>query len=438
MILFSIGTRIRLLVICLTALVTLLFAGIGWIILLDAEDALHDAYFVAAAKGVAEGGSPGLLPVGVSAHPDADFLRSKMNLRDIPTEPGTYEIFANDDLTQSLLVRGLSDRLRLWFILGYEREYRLWIGSGVAAGSPRFVLADLSTQEVSEGATDSAIHKLIFLSAGLFLIALGVSELITRWTLKPLRRLTGLVIREDAATTGARFHADFPKDEIGQLAAALDDYRSRLEEMVSRERRFLADCSHELRTPIATLTTALDILGTPAGKGTNQDQVRERLRRSAHRMERLVRTFLLLARDKTPTVDPEAIDVGELVQGVADEIRALNPRSSLVVSLVCPSPIIVRINSEALSILCHNLIGNAYLHVGDGRLEIAARRHDQSTSIVFTDDGPGLPENPSSYARGGNGIGLTLVERVCKACGWSFLKGSSSEGGARLEIIIPA
>lgn len=438
MIRLSIGTRIRLLVTCLTGLVTLLFAGIGWVILLDAEDALHDAYFVAAAKGVADGGNPGLLPAGVSAHSDADFLSSKMNLRDIPAAPGIYEIFANDDLTQSILVRGFGDRLRLWFVLGYEREYRLWIGSGGTPGRPVFVLADLSTQEVSEGATDAAIHKLIFLSAGLFLVALGVSELITRWTLKPLRRLTGRVVREDAATAGARFHADFPKDEIGQLAAALDDYRSRLEEMLARERRFLLDCSHELRTPIATITTALDILGTPAEKGANHDHVRERLRRSAHRMERLIRTFLLLARDRTPPVDPEVTDVGELVHGVAEEIRALNPRGSLAVNLVYPSPIMVRINSEALSILCHNLIGNAYLHVGEGKLEITVRRQDQSISIVFTDDGPGLPENPSSYARGGNGIGLTLVERVCKACGWSFHKGSSSEGGAKLEIILPA
>lgn len=437
MIRLSIGTRIRLLVLCLTGLVTVLFAGIGWIILLDAEDALHDAYFVAAAKAVADGGSRELLPAGVSAHPDAAFLSTKMNLRELPTAPGTYEIFANDDLSQSLLVRGFADRLRLWFVLGYEREFRLWVGTEAARGRPLFVLADLSTQEISEGATDAAIHKLIFLSGGLFLAALGVSELITRWTLRPLRRLTGRVTRDDAATEGSRFHADFPKDEIGQLAAALDDYRSRLEETLARERRFLSDCSHELRTPIATLTSALDLLESPALKETSHDQIKGRLRRSAHRMERLVRTFLLLARDRTPPADTEATDVEELVRGVADEIRMLNPRGSLSVSLACPSPIVIRINSEALSILCHNLIGNAYLHAGGGKLEITILRENGATSIVFMDDGPGIPEVPSAYARGGNGIGLTLVERVCKACGWPFLKGSSAGGGARLEIIIP-
>ena len=432
---FSIGARIRLLVVCLTALVTVLFAGIGWIILLDAEDAILDAYFTTAAHAIAEGKNPDILPAGVSAYKDAGFLRTKMNLRDIPEAPGLYEIFANDDLTQSLLVTGFYDRLRLWFVLGYEREFRLWIGPKDPRGTATVVLADLSTEEVSEEATDAAIHRLMLLSAALFIVALGVSELITRWTLTPLRRLTGRVAREEAATKGARFHADFPRDEIGQLAAALDDYRSRLEEALARERRFLSDCSHELRTPIATLTTALDILDTENGAGNGQ--VKARLRRSVHRMERLVRTFLLLAREQTPPNDPEEIDIGKLVLNVAEEVRTLNPRSTLAVGLSCPEPVLVRINGEALAILCHNLISNAYLHVGEGRLDINILRQDRSVTVVFTDNGPGLPESPSSYARGGNGIGLTLVERVCKACRWTFVRGSAPEGGARLAIVIP-
>jgi signal transduction histidine kinase len=87
--------------------------------------------------------------------------------------------------------------------------------------------------------------------------------------------------------------------------------------------------------------------------------------------------------------------------------------------------------------LCHNLISNAYLHVGEGRLDINILRQDRSVTLVFTDNGPGLPESPSSYARGGNGIGLTLVERVCKAYLWTFVRGAAPEGGARLEIVIP-
>ncbi len=75
MIRFSIGARIRLLVVCLTALITLLFAGIGWIILLDAEDAIHDAYVTTGARAIAEGNNPDLRPAGVSAYRHACFLQ---------------------------------------------------------------------------------------------------------------------------------------------------------------------------------------------------------------------------------------------------------------------------------------------------------------------------------------------------------------------------
>jgi signal transduction histidine kinase len=93
-----------------------------------------------------------------------------------------------------------------------------------------------------------------------------------------------------------------------------------------------------------------------------------------------------------------------MVLNIAEEVRTLNPRSTLTVGLSCPEPVLVRINGEALAILCHNLISNAYLHVGEGRLDINILRHDRSVTLVFTDNGPGLPESPSSYARGGNGI----------------------------------
>jgi hypothetical protein len=137
--------RIRLLVVCLAALVIAAFAAVGWFILLEAEDAIHDRYFAAAAADLAAGRS-GTSPVaGLSAHADASFLRDKMGLREIPTDPGLHEIFANYDLSRSEVIRPFPDQLRLWFVLGYEREYRLWIPPRESAGDIRAVLADFST-----------------------------------------------------------------------------------------------------------------------------------------------------------------------------------------------------------------------------------------------------------------------------------------------------
>jgi signal transduction histidine kinase len=431
--------RIRLLVVCLAGLVIATFAAVGWVILLEAEDAIHDRYFATAAADLAAGRS-GTSPVaGLSAHADASFLRDKMGLREIPTNPGLHDIFANDDLSRSEVIRSFPDRIRLWFVLGYEREYRLWIPPRESAGDIRAVLADLSTLEVSEAATDEATRRLLILSAVLFLLALAASHLITRWTLGPVRRLTQLVLGDPADPAVSRFRESLPGDEVGQLAAALDSYRQRLGEALARERHFLSDCSHELRTPIATLRSALDLHGKSGGDPASGGRLLAQMRRTAQRMERLVQTFLLLAREQTPPADACAVDVGAMVRQVVEEIRALHPGHPLriAVAVHCPSNATLSIHGESLAVLCHNLVGNAYIHAGGGNLEITVRKEEGSVSIAFEDDGPGLPERSSAPSAAGHGIGLSLVERICRARGWTFNRGPGALGGARLEIRIP-
>jgi signal transduction histidine kinase len=154
-------------------------------------------------------------------------------------------------------------------------------------------------------------------------------------------------------------------------------------------------------------------------------------------MERLVQTFLLLAREQTPPADAGAVDLGILVREVVVETRALHPGHPLEISIHSPPGVMLEVHRETLAVLCHNLIGNAYLHAGGGSLEITLQRGEGSVSLVFQDDGPGLPELPGPPAPGGHGIGLSLVERICRARGWTFTRGSGPHGGARLQIDIP-
>jgi signal transduction histidine kinase len=154
-------------------------------------------------------------------------------------------------------------------------------------------------------------------------------------------------------------------------------------------------------------------------------------------MERLVRTFLLLARERRPPVSAGSVNIEKIVRSVVDELSALHLEHPLKITIQSDREVMHEIDTETLTVLCHNLIENAYLHVGGGLLEITIRTNAESVSLVFQDDGPGFPELPGPTVPGGYGIGLSLVERLCKACGWTFIRGSGQRGGARLEVGIP-
>ncbi|MFY7819102.1 MAG: sensor histidine kinase [Akkermansiaceae bacterium] len=428
--------RIRLLIICFAALIIMVFSGIGWIILLDSEDEIHDKFFAQAAADIASGKSSATLPEGITAHPDAHFLKNKMQLHEIPTTPGLHDIFANDDLSRSKVIRTFPDRLKLWLSLGYEREFRLWIAPHESTGKIHAVLADLSILEVSEQETERAEKRMLIVSAMLFLVALGVSQLIARWALKPVRVLTRRVLSDPVDVKASPLQKEFPDDEIGQLAYALDDYRERLGQAISRESHFLSDCSHELRTPIATMKSAIDLLDHNQEDVAARERIIGRMRRTSQCMERLVRTFLLLARERRAPESAGVVEVEATVRQVVDEIRMLHPENSLNVSIHSDHEVLLEVDFETLTILCHNLIGNAFHHAGGGILDISIRSEMNFVSLVFQDDGPGFPELHTRTSAVGNGIGLSLVERLCEACQWKFSRGPGPKGGARAEVII--
>jgi signal transduction histidine kinase len=132
------------------------------------------------------------------------------------------------------------------------------------------------------------------------------------------------------------------------------------------------------------------------------------------------------------------VNIESVVRSVVDEVGALHPEHPLKITIQSDREVMLEIDPETLTVLCHNLIENAYLHAGGGLLEITIRSDEKSVSLVFQDDGPGFAELPSPTVPGGYGIGLSLVERLCKACNWTFIRGSGQGGGARLEVGIPA
>lgn len=288
---------------------------------------------------------------------------------------------------------------------------------------------------------DEVVHGI---RAGLLLFGLlaalagaAVAGVLVARGLGPLRRLSAGAGRIEASGDPAqRLPVEGPagrKDEVRELATALNGMLATLQEARERERRLLADASHELRTPLTALAGNVDHL---ARHGADPELI-EDLRHDTARLRRLVDDLLTLEREgaaDAPT-DPVALDV--LVREAATEPR---------VTAVVERPLTVPGDRDALRRALDNLVGNALLHgPADGPVEIRLALGREGRALIsVTDEGPGIPAEEREaaferFARGvdaggrpGAGLGLALVRATSRRHG-----GEAWANGPTVTIALP-
>ena len=217
--------------------------------------------------------------------------------------------------------------------------------------------------------------------------------------------------------------AHFPNDEVGQLAAALDDYAARLTEVVQRDREFNADVSHELRTPLAVIRGATELLlSRPELDDRMQARLR-RIQRAEQQCTDLISALLLLSRNER---GHGICDVGKVAEQLLEMHRAQLGGKPLQLRMEGQGGLIVDAPEAAVAVALGNLIGNAVKYTHEG--EVLVRMHPEAVEVI--DSGPGLTEEEAArlFERGyrgthaehaqGAGIGLSIVRRLCAMYGW--------------------
>jgi len=226
----------------------------------------------------------------------------------------------------------------------------------------------------------------------------------------------------------------FADDEVGQLAAALDDYAARLTELVQRDREFNSDVSHELRTPLAVIRGATELMLGQPDLSDRQRQRLNRIERAAQQSTDLIAALLALSRNERghgPT------DLRRLVEQLVDANRLAQGKRQIESRIEGEREVIIDAPEAVLAVAAGNLIGNAfkYTQSGEVRIDLFADR------LEVRDSGAGISAEESArlFERGyrgksaegsrGAGIGLAVVARLCALYGWSVSLEPRPEGG---------
>ncbi len=332
------------------------------------------------------------------------------------------------------------------------------IRTGVAGGNICGV-AQLSTSMAPiETVLNDEVALLTIGSVAALLLALIAGVLLTSRALRPLRRLTATSQQLAAGDLRARSGVESRHDEIGTLARSFDDMAARIEQSFAaqqaseeRTRRFIADASHELRTPITALKGYIDVIrrgATPEPQAL--DAALEAMAKEAERMRVLVLDLLTLARlDAPQSTHPELVDLAAAVTQHLDEgLPGMPPQ----IDRRLQPDVLANVDRNALSTIIRNLLVNASKYAPGARQEWRAYTQDGRACIEVRDDGPGIAahdlphvferfyrgEKTRAREEGGSGLGLSIVQGLARANQGDVAIASTEGAGTTVTVWFPS
>jgi len=292
-------------------------------------------------------------------------------------------------------------------------------------------------------------RMLVWALVGAVLLFSLLSLALGRWSsgrvIAPVTRLANRLKALEGTEGRLDLARHFADDEVGQLAATVDEYSEKLHELVERDKAFNADVSHELRTPLAVISGATELLLAQPDLTHRTRQRLLRIARAARQSTDITTALLHLVRAERGSGGQSSNqDVGQLVEQLLENYRPLLEGRELELVVSKSAELNVIAPEAVIAVVIGNLIGNAIRYTTEGQVEIRVTTGE----VAIIDTGPGIPpeELPHVFDRHfrgrgvsgkGSGLGLSIVKRLCDLYGWriSFTNREGTSGLiARVEF----
>ncbi|MDX6653429.1 MAG: two-component system, OmpR family, sensor kinase [Solirubrobacterales bacterium] len=299
-----------------------------------------------------------------------------------------------------------------------------------------------------EDAQSDVEKTFLVVGAAALLAALLAGYLLAARTAAPLRRFAGTAAAVDAGDLSPRVEVDASSAaELRTLADSFNHMLDRLGDAFARQRGFVSDASHELRSPLTAIRGQIEVLAREPHPGAaDVRRVEAATLAELRRVEALVEELLALARlDEGVGPERRELDAGAFLHEAVDSApggATLGPTASGRISL----------DADMIARVIRNLVENARRHAGpDGQVTVSSTAVAGRLRVCVDDDGPGIPPaerervfdrfHRSDAARdrgsGGSGLGLAIARAIVAAHGGTIRAEDSPAGGARVSFELP-
>lgn len=336
---------------------------------------------------------------------------------------------------------------RLWWWPG-DVDARLIVSRGAQTPSGQHVIVQVAASQQPQHEAISTDAKFLLLGTPILTaLAAALAWWVAGRALAPVDRMRSEVDTIESRHLDARVVVPTQDDEISALAVTLNRMLDRLESSQARQQRFVADASHELRSPLATLQAATDLAA--ADPAEEWPVVAPTVRIELARMGALIDDLLLLARldERRPATPNGDVDLDDIAQAEVGRWRS----EQRVTVRYAGSPTRARAPEATAQRIVRNLVDNAIRHAERDVLVTTWTESSGTALLTVDDDGQGIApadrerifdrfvrlDEGRSRGEGGFGLGLAIVRELARSTGGDVRVEDSPLGGARFAVSLP-